>query len=285
MRANSSFCAGSMRIFVVSVFLAVGLVATPLLSVAYAEAKTGNDIAWADVQLAEATQGDDVNDPLESLNRVIFQFNEAFQEALLKPVSVAYNTAVPQPVRSGVGNFLGNVSSPITLVNNILQGSMDNVMRTIARFMVNTVAGIGGISDVASSLGMEKHTEDFGQTLGFWGVPEGPYLVLPLFGPSNPRDAIGRFLVDGYFDAAGMWISNTDNSNLKWSRKGLDAVDTYAGVKDDLEEIKKTSVDYYAAIRSMYRQKRTSEINNGATGDLPPIPDLNYTMDGGPKAP
>lgn len=231
-------------------------------------------LAWVDVQLAAAAE-EDLNDPLEPVNRVIFQFNEVFQDALLRPASKAYETVLPDQVRAGVGNVLENLSAPVVVVNDLLQGDIDRAVVTAARFMINTVAGIGGIADVASSLGIEAHDEDFGQTLGKWGVGEGVYLVLPIFGPSNPRDLVGQFFVDGHFDVVGNWISNTDRDALAWTRKGLGGVDTYSGVMDELEQVKKTSVDYYAAIRSMYRQKRSSEIDNGSTINLPPIPNLS----------
>ncbi|MBT4219982.1 MAG: VacJ family lipoprotein [Rhodospirillaceae bacterium] len=237
-------------------------------------AEKGADLAWVNVQLA-AVSDEELNDPLEPVNRAIFNFNEVFQDVLLRPASKAYEAALPNKVRSAVGNSLDNMNTPVVLVNDLLQGSVDRAVETIARFMINSVAGIGGMADVASDLGIEAHDEDFGQTLGKWGVGEGLYLVLPVFGPSNPRDAVGQFFVDGHFDAVGNWASNTDNDAFLWTRKGLGALDTYSGVMDELEQVKKTSVDYYAAIRSMYRQKRMSEINNGSTIDLPPIPDLS----------
>ena len=143
-----------------------------------------------------STNEDDVNDPLESVNRVIFGFNEIVYEFLLTPVATTYNTVLHETVRSGVSNAIDNISSPVTLVNDILQFELDRALTTIARFVVNTIAGIGGIADVASSIGLEEHSEDFGQTLGSYGVGEGLYLVLPLLGPSNPRDAIGDLVVD-----------------------------------------------------------------------------------------
>lgn len=220
-----------------------------------------------------AVAADNVNDPLEPMNRLFFNFNEDFQNVLLRPASKVYVSVTPARVRQSIGSFLDNMRTPVTLANDILQGEANRAMGTIGRFMVNTIIGMGGLFDVASGLGMKGHEEDFGQTLGTWGVGEGFYLVLPLFGPSNPRDAIGRFLVDPYFDAAGKLEDDSDA--FKYSRMGLNALDKYSAVADDLQQIKKTSIDYYAAIRSMYRQKRNSEINNGKTMDLPPIPDLS----------
>ena len=140
---------------------------------------------------------------------------------------------------------------------------------------------MGGIADIASSIGLKQHEEDFGQTLGTYGLGEGLYLVLPLLGPTNPRDAVGKYLVDPFFDPLGLYLSNTDRDAEAYSRLGVSAIDEYAGLVDELEQIKKTSVDYYAAIRSLYRQKRLTEISNGREEDLPSIPnyDLNFAPD------
>lgn len=221
---------------------------------------------------------DDVNDPLEPMNRVIFGFNDVFQTYLLDPAANLYNENLPATVRAGVGNFLTNIATPVTVANQLLQGEPEEALRTVGKFMTNTLVGIGGLVDVADELGAPVQKEDFGQTLGVWGVGEGFYLVLPIFGPSSPRDAIGKFVVDPYFDATGNWISNTDRDTMKWSLTVVGGIDQYAGVADELKQIRKTSVDYYAAIRSLYRQKRKSEISNGEQLELPPIPDLGYDL-------
>jgi len=223
---------------------------------------------------------DEVNDPLESVNRVIFEFNEVVYAALLTPVAKTYNNVLPATFRAGVSNVIDNISSPVTFVNDLLQFEIDRALTTLTRFVVNTVGGIGGIADLASSIGLEEHSEDFGQTLGVYGIGEGLYLVLPLLGPTNPRDAIGKYLVDPYFDPLGLYLSNTERDAEAYSRLGVSAVDEYAGLVDELEQIKKTSVDYYAAIRSLYRQKRLTEISNGREEDLPAIP--NYDLNFGP---
>lgn len=231
--------------------------------------------------LAQATTpDDDVNDPLEPVNRVIFQFNEAVYDILLTPIAKTYNTVLPEPVRVGVSNLVDHLSSPVTLVNDLLQFELHRAMTTVARFVVNTVIGMGGIADVASGSGLDQHEEDFGQTLGVYGMGEGLYLVLPLLGPTNPRDAVGKYVVDPFFDPLGLYLSNTDRDAESWARTGVSAVDEYAGLVDELEQIKKTSVDYYAAIRSLYRQKRQTEISNGREEDLPQIP--NYDLNFGP---
>lgn len=235
-------------------------------------------LAESSTALLAQAEEDDANDPLEPVNRAIFGFNEFVYGLLLDPIADVYNSYVPNTLRMAISNLLDHLSSPVSLVNNLLQLEVDRAMLIAGRFVVNTVAGMGGIADVAAGIGMEEHKEDFGQTLGVYGVGEGLYLVLPLLGPSNPRDAIGRFLVDPYFDPLGLYLSNTDRDAERWARTGVSALDEYADIVGELRQIKKTSVDYYAAIRSLYRQRRATLISNGSNDDLPPIPnyDLNF---------
>ena len=218
------------------------------------------------------TIAEEVNDPLESINRVIFEFNESLQDYLLRPTANFYNKNINAVVRQGIGNFLSNISSPVILANDILQGNLNRAITTFTRMLINSTFGIFGLADVATELGIERHKEDFGQTLGFYGIGEGFYLVLPLFGPSNPRDALGKLFIDSYFDPVGQLASKDTN----WGLTGGSAIDEYSGIVDELNQVKMTSVDYYAAIRSLYRQKRKSEISNGSELELPPIPDLGY---------
>jgi len=225
-----------------------------------------------------AVDDDDSNDPLEPINRAIFGFNEVFMDNILGPVAEAYNENVPTPVRVGVGNFLTNLSSPVTFINNLLQGDISGALHTFVRMLVNTTVGMGGIADVVSEVDGEPREEDFGQTLGVWGMGEGFYLVLPIFGPSNPRDLVGKFIVDPYFDPVGLWMGNANQDEVEYGHMAIDGIDEFAGVVDELKQIKKTSVDYYAAIRSLYRQKRKSEISNGQNIDLPPIPNLGFNV-------
>ena len=241
--------------------------------------KAGSSKHWSDsVTLASTAGGDEVNDPLESVNRAIFGFNETLNQNFIGPVADAYNNSVPRVVRTGVTNFLTNLSTPITIINSLLQGDLINALHLISRLLVNSTVGMAGIADVVSEVDGEPRSEDFGQTLGVWGMGEGFYLVLPIFGPSSPRDMVGKFLVDSYFDPFGYWTSNSNRENLAYSKQIIDGVDEFAGVVDELRQIQKTSVDYYAAIRSLYRQKRKSEISNGEDIDLPPIPNLGYDL-------
>ncbi len=229
----------------------------------------------------DTTQVDSGNgDPIEPINRFFFGFNEIIQDYLLRPIAGVYNDYLPDMIREAIGNTLSNLNSPVVLANDLLQGEMGRAWQTTERLAINSTLGLGGLIDVADSwLDIPAHKEDFGQTLGAWGVGEGFYVVLPLLGPSNPRDSIGKLLVDSYFDPVGMWLNNTNRNELKWTRAGLSGIDEYAGVVNELDQIKKTSIDYYAAIRSMYRQKRQTEIENKKSTDIMAVPDINYDLE------
>ncbi len=282
IRSLNYFCA--FLLLIVSLgFVAPGtsFATEQSISVSYDQAVVNDGdvgVPEAVTEIAASTNDEDVNDPLEPVNRVIFDFNEFLQDALLRPISKFYNDTVNLTVRQAISNFLDNLSAPVILANDILQGEFDRALTTFGRAFINSTLGIVGIADVAAEMGIEEHDEDFGQTLAVYGVEEGFYLVLPIFGPSSPRDAIGKLLVDPYFDPVGQWLDNTDRDNIAWTLTGARAIDEYAGIVDELNQVKKTSVDYYAAIRSLYRQKRKAEINNGSELELPPIPDLSYDL-------
>lgn len=257
-----------------------------ILATAPAFASSTDPAASLDgLQLAQNSHQADngVNDPLEPMNRIFFSFNEGLQDGLVRPLAYTYNDVFPATFRTGVRNFFGYLSSPVTLANDLLQGDITAAMKTVSRFIVNTV-GLVGIADLASGMGMEGRSEDFGQTLAVWGVGEGPYLVLPVLGPSNPRDAVGKYVVDPYFDPIGLWLHNTHRNGVRYGIAGVDGFTQYAGLVRQLDEIKKTSVDYYAALRSLYRQKRQAEISNGKPQALPTIPDYDINLDTTPPS-
>lgn len=229
-------------------------------------------VAATPVQVSQ--NDEEANDPLESLNRSIFSFNEGLQDVVLRPIADAYNTTVPANGRQAIKNVFDNLSEPVNFVNNLLQFEFERATNTLVRAMINTVFGAAGIMDVAGDMGLKEQSEDFGQTLAVWGVGEGFYVVLPLLGPSNPRDAVGRLIVDGYFDPLGQYLNNVGEDEIDLAMDIVDGLVEFADVVEELDQIKKTSVDYYAAIRSLYRQKRRAEISNGENIDLPPIPDL-----------
>ncbi len=235
------------------------------------EKKDVSQVAKAD-ELAQAAA--DVNDPLEPVNRIIFQFNEFLQGLILRPLAELYVLILPDEGQEAVGNFLDNLRSPVVLANDLLQGEMKRAWITTKRLAINSTVGLGGTMDVADKWGIKPHSEDLGQTFAVWGVPDGFYLVLPIFGPSNPRDAVGKFL-DSYLDPVSHWLDNTHRDDWSTARTVVGGVDEFAGVMDDLQKLKETSIDYYAALRSISRQKRNAEIRNGAPSDAP-LPDLKY---------
>ena len=202
------------------------------------------------------------NDPLEPLNRGAYAVNEAVDTVLLRPAAVAYRTLVPPPVREGIRNALGNLRAPTILMNDLLQGEIDRAGRTSARFLINSTLGIGGLVDVAEwQFGIRGHGEDFGQTLATWGVGEGPFLFLPLLGPSNPRDLLG--LGVDTVASPWFWFGQGDVVEiLRGVRTGLTILDTREGVLDALDLVNSTSLDPYATLRSAYRQRRAAQIRN-----------------------
>ena len=213
---------------------------------------------------------DEINDPIEPLNRAIFSFNQFADGILIKPLALAYRTFVPPEPREGVHNFLTNLRAPIVLANDLMQGEFDRAVITVERFAINSTAGLGGLFDVAAKFGIEGHREDFGQTLSVWGSGEGPFLMLPLLGPSNPRDVTG-LVVDGFIDPVPYFVS----SDVQLARTLLRAADERERVLDALDEIERTSLDFYATLRSLYRQRRADEIRNGAPAPVVPIPAIS----------
>jgi phospholipid-binding lipoprotein MlaA len=240
--------------------------------------KRHSNKAYKTVKAVETTQiSIDVNDPLEPVNRVIFKFNEVVQALILRPLAEIYKLILPDEGRVAVHNFLKNLRSPVVLANDLLQGENDRAWTTTQRLAINTTLGLGGVLDVADKWGIKSHSEDLGQTFAVWGVPDGFYLVLPIFGPSNPRDAVGKF-VTPYLNPVSYWLDNTNRDDWSMARTVVGGVDEFAGVMNDLQKLKDTSVDYYAALRSISRQKRNTEIRNGELGDAP-IFDLKYDFD------
>jgi phospholipid-binding lipoprotein MlaA len=206
----------------------------------------------------------EANDPLEPMNRYFFDVNTAADELLFKPLAGWYYVALPNFAQDGIRNALRNLRTPVILANDLFQGETDRAGTTFGRFLVNSTMGLGGLFDVASRMGMNFHDEDFGQTLAVHGVHEGPYLMLPLFGPSNPRDLAGT-VVDTLLDPLTYVGFVTNVKNIGLATTGLGLLDERARNLKTLDQIRKGSLDYYATIRSLYRQRRQDEINNGAS--------------------
>jgi len=207
-----------------------------------------------------------VNDPLESTNRFFYRINDALDAVVMRPAAVAYVNVVPAPGRTGVHNALQNLDSPVLMANQLLQGKAAQSGGTLARFVINSTVGVAGIFDVASGWGYPSHTTDFGVTLALWGVPEGPFLFLPVLGPSDPRDATG-YLVDAAADPLDYIGKGANVTALRYTRFGLFAVDQRGNALGTLDSIKKTALDPYATLRSLYRQNRASTVR--AAEDAP----------------
>lgn len=203
-----------------------------------------------------------INDPLEPMNRAVFAFNDAADRTVLRPLAVGYRTAVPRGVRTSIRNFLNNLETPVILLNDLLQGEGARARDTIGRFMTNTILGLGGLIDIASTADIPYHDEDFGQTLAVWGVEPGPYLVLPLFGPSGVRDAFGDG-IDTLADPVGYALRDEYGLEASATRYLVDTVDWRAANLQIIDDLRRSSIDFYAATRSAYRQQRRSEIRNG----------------------
>lgn len=202
---------------------------------------------------------EETNDPLEPTNRAIFEFNRQLDRYAIKPVAQAYHDVVPEPGRRAVHNFLDNLKQPIVFANDVAQADFDRAFVTLARFVVNSTIGAFGLFDVATDQGYPRQQGDFGQTLFAWGVPDGPYLVLPLLGPSNPRDAVG-YGVDAYADPFGLWADSFAFDASRFAASGIDQREQVLG---ELDRIEQTSLDFYATIRSLWRQQRLEQLYNG----------------------
>lgn len=208
------------------------------------------------------TSGHNPEDPLEGFNRSMFEFNDTVDRVALKPAATAYHDYLPSFVQTGVGNFFGNIGDVWTMVNNFLQGKVENGANDFMRVAVNTVLGFGGVLDIASEAGLQKHKEDFGQTLGKWGVGSGPYVVLPIFGPSTVRDT-AALPVDIYGD---LWTYTTpvDVRNTGIVIRAVDQRASLLGASSLLED---AAFDRYSFVRSAYLQRRESLVHDGKNID------------------
>ncbi|MAC68484.1 MAG: hypothetical protein CMQ56_04070 [Gammaproteobacteria bacterium] len=196
----------------------------------------------------------DVNDPLEEINRTFFNINEKVDEVALKPIALTYSKT-PDPIKNGITNFFRNLKEIDNTLNQVLQGKPKYAVNDLSRFLINSTLGIGGILDPASSMGLERHDEDFGQTLGLWGVSPGPYLMVPFLGPSSTRDLLSR-PISSFLEVT----FHMDDSNVRLSLSALDAIET----RERLLEVESLlSGDKYNFVRDSYSQSREYEIKDG----------------------
>ena len=211
--------------------------------------------------IAENIATQKVADPIEPINRIVFSFNNIFDKYAVRPVSILYRGVLPEFIRNRISYSLDNLSMPVTTINNILQFKFGKAGVSTARFVINSTIGIFGFFDPASYFGLEADYEDFGQTLGVWGIPTGPYLVLPFLGPSSPRDFTGLLstsLLDPTYQ-----VGNSANSDLFRSyRMGVGVINFRSENIEIFDDLQNNSVDYYAAVRSFYNQSRNSQVSD-----------------------
>ena len=221
-------------------------------------------------ELSKNTNGE-IKDCFETVNRGIFAFNQAIDGLIFEPLAKGY-LYLPSPIRTGTSNFVGNLSTLLTIPNNVLQGDFHIAGKNTLRFVVNSTVGVVGIFDPASAIGLNSYEkEDFGQTLGSWGVGEGCYVVLPVLGPSTARDAIGSL---GNYMGGDAWYNVTVKNDTQYfsdfdyyASKGAGGVDFRAKNFDDINNLEENSIDFYASVKSLYLQDRRKRIANasGAT--------------------
>lgn len=215
----------------------------------------------------------DQRDPLEPLNRSVYAFNDGIDKAVLRPVARGYEAVVPQPVQTGVSNFFANAKYPVTLVNNLLQGKFKAALSDTARFTLNTTFGLGGILDPATASGLDVNDEDFGQTLGKWGVPSGPYLVLPFLGPYTLRDGIGS-LADDFAEPRAY----LEDDSTRWTLWAADKFERRVRLLE-ADAVLDRAGDPYTFVRSAYLQRREYLVRDGDV----PAEDLELEMESGPE--
>ncbi len=226
----------------------------------------------------------DPRDPLEGFNRGVYRFNTAVDDAVLRPVAQGYATVVPRPARECVSNFFGNLGDVWSSVNSFFQGRGHDAINSAGRVMLNSTVGVFGCFDLATGQGVPRVKNDFGQTLGVWGVGSGPYIVLPLLGPSTLRDT-GGLVADVYGDP----VSHLDNIRVRNSLVGLRIISTRAGLLDVTNLVNDVAIDPYSFTRDAYLQRREAQINrygssrnNGEDPNYAPLP--NYEDDDAPAA-
>ena len=223
-------------------------------------------IITASVSLAACSGNDDhassgIQDPFEGYNRAVYAFNTAVDDAYVHPLVDTYRVVVPSPARTGIRNFLRNLKSPVIFANQLLQGDFDGAGDVLVRAAVNSTVGVGGLFDVAGHEGIEYESEDFGQTLAVWGVGHGPYFMVPFMGGASLRDGTG-FVVDGFADPLRWYARNIDEEGWFYGKAAMDYLDLRESLVDVLRDIRSSSIDSYAAVRSTYYQRREALVQD-----------------------
>ncbi|MCW9048320.1 MAG: VacJ family lipoprotein [Gammaproteobacteria bacterium] len=222
----------------------------------------------------------DPRDPLESYNRAAYEFNDSFDRYLLKPVAEGYETITPDPIMKGINNFFSNLDDVIVIFNDILQLKPMQFISDTGRFIINSTLGLAGFIDWASDMNMPKHQEDFGQTLGYWGVPEGPYFVIPFLGPSTIRDAPALFVDSAQFDPVWQEVENgfpviQRDRELSWGATVVKTIDTRASLLKAENILNEAALDRYTFIREAFLQRRLNLVHDGK----PPVEAVEFNED------
>lgn len=241
---------------------------------------------------AQVASTNEFNDPIEETNRAIFGFNQAVDQTLLIPVAKTYRTVLPPPVQQSIHDFLQNLDGPVVFANDVLQGELGLAANTLGRVAINTTVGIGGMFDVATRVvGIPYHSNDLGITFARWGIDEGPYLMIPVLGPMNPRDLAGK-VGDSFLDPGDYVAAQHHVFWASIARAAASGIDTRSRNIEGLADIEKTSLDYYATIRSLYRQRRAAQIRHEqpnlpnptpSLGDAGPNPAISYSIAQSPR--
>jgi len=231
---------------------------------------------YDDLYFDDEPEEEDDHDPFEPMNRGIFWVNDGFDRHLLEPVATGFDYAVPDPAQRALRNGFDNLRFPIVFFNNLFQGKPKDAGKDFARFVLNTSVGLGGLMDPAATLGLQRSNEDFGQTLGVWGVPAGPYLMLPFFGPSNVRDA-GGVVVDTAFRAFGFFIPFFASMAMQ----GVDTLNRRALIRKEIQSERRAALDWYAAVRSAYTQYRQNLVQDASKGADPQEDEFDEYYPGG----
>lgn len=203
------------------------------------------------------TPNEDPQDPIEPFNRAVFEFNSVVDKLIIRPVAKGYRWITPDPLRERIGNFSDNLREPLNMINAFLQGEFEQGMVSFWRFTINSTIGIAGINDVATSAGLPERREDFGQTLGTWGVGDSPYIVLPILGPSNGRDVVGK-VADWFMDPFHYYLDSDDQIAFAVGQGLVER----ERLLDPIDDIYETSLDPYITFRSVYDQHRDAQIEN-----------------------
>ena len=234
------------------------------------------------VRPAQNLKYENAVDRHEKLNRAVYKFNNGVVRVFLDPLTSVYTTLVPGPIRDRLKSFFDNLDEPFTFVNDVLQGEGKRASDTLGRFVLNSTVGIGGLFDPAQSLGIDRHTEDFGQTLAVAGVPPGDYIMVPFYGPTTARDGFG-LIVHFFADPVNWVMQANDLGYLSWPRRGISGLEGYARNKAFLTDLQKNSLDGYATLRTYYLQNRDFQIRNGKPASNQSINDQFDSLDAEPK--